>query len=244
MRRGLLSLPFFILSLIGALTPLGCGPGEDPGAGRPAPSESEWVWLQSTKRQLDELRVRLAREKSEPLRREVDQLASEFGRRLVDYINADPPVEGQPLGRRQQEAVRMKSDEEMLQARAYVEEGGDYQRAIEIYEAALAIDPGNERLRAALSEVRRMRYMTADRFALAKKGMTAAEVRAVLGQPNLHNVRTYPDRKVVAWFYPKDATGAAAAVWFHREKGAAELTVYMVDFAAVATGAAAPEPAA
>ena len=78
--------------------------------------------------------------------------------------------------------------------------------------------------------------MTPERFAQVKEGMTPAEVRKLLGHPNLHNVREYADRGVVAWFYPKDASGAAAAVWFHREKGAAAPTVYMADFEAVRTG--------
>ena len=73
--------------------------------------------------------------------------------------------------------------------------------------------------------------MTRATFAQAQKGMDPDEVRRLLGQPNLNNVRTYPDRNVVGWFYPRDASGTAAAVWFHKEDG--KLVVYLTDFDAL-----------
>ena len=61
--------------------------------------------------------------------------------------------------------------------------------------------------------------------------MTQDEVRRLLGPPNLQDVRPYPERGVTAWFYPKDASGAAAAVWFRKD--GAETTAYQVDFNAL-----------
>ena len=60
--------------------------------------------------------------------------------------------------------------------------------------------------------------MSAERFEMAKKGMSESEVRAALGQVNLHNIKPFPDRKVVAWFYPTGDDGGAAAVWFREGK--------------------------
>ena len=116
-------------------------------------------------------------------------------------------------------------------ARQFIDQGGDYQRAIDIYREALAVDPGNQRLREELARAQARRYMTRETFGQVKEGMEQEEVRRLLGQPNLHNVRDYPDRGVVGWFYPKDASGAAAAVWFHMEEGGA--TVYLLDFNAL-----------
>jgi hypothetical protein len=140
--------------------------------------------------------------------------------------------------------VRLKSDEDIVVAHQFIERGGDYRRAIEIYEAALAVDPANPRLRQELEKARGLRYMTAERFAGVKEGMTPDEVRAVLGQPNLHNVRDYADRGVSAWFYPKGPDGAAAGVWFQRKDGGAR--VYELDFEAVPpapASSASPGPA-
>jgi hypothetical protein len=62
----------------------------------------------------------------------------------------------------------------------------------------------------------------------------------LLGQPNLHNVREYPGLEVVGWFYPKDESGAAAAVWFHIDGG--RYTVYLSDFDALQPRSPAEPP--
>ena len=86
------------------------------------------------------------------------------------------------------------------------------------------------------------RYMTRETFAQLKEGMDQEEVRSLLGQPNLHNVRDYPSRGVVGWFYPKDESGAAAAVWFRNDGG--RFTVYLFDFDALQPRSPAEPPGA
>jgi hypothetical protein len=167
--------------------------------------------------------------RAEQLQQEVDQLTEEYGGRLVALVNADAPFEGEEPSERHVALIRMKSDEDIVMAREWIEKGGDYKRAIEIYTTALLFDPGNERVQEALAEAESLRYMTEERFAMAKKGMNQDEVRQALGQPNLHNVREFPERNVVAWFYPTSAGGSAAAVWFQPDKRE-ELKAYKLDF--------------
>jgi tetratricopeptide (TPR) repeat protein len=224
-----------------ALVPLlavGCGEPERPGR-EAAAADAEWAWLQRAKENLDRKRAELAAAKSPPpaLVREEDALSEELNRRLVAFLNARPPLEGHPLTARQQGALHMKSDEDIRLAHEAIDQGGDHQRAIEIYESALAVDPDNQRLRQELAQAERVRYITAERFAQVQKGMRQEEVRGLLGQPNPHNVRDYPQRGVSAWFYQKDGSGSAAAVWFEKKGGG--LVVYSTDFAAVK----APRPA-
>ncbi|HWM92906.1 MAG TPA: tetratricopeptide repeat protein [Thermoanaerobaculia bacterium] len=233
-------------------------PGERQDARQTEVAAAEWEWLQATKQRLDEQRARLARlaqtqagaragapppEELARLRQEVGDLAEELNRRLVEYINSNATGDETP-GERQLAAIRMKSDEDILLAREYVEQAGDYRRAIEIYETALAADPDNPRLRAELETARARRYVTRERFALIKEGMTQEEVRRLLGPPNAQDVRGYPERGVTAWFYPKDASGAAAAVWFRKDGDSP--AAYQIDFDALqppAGGAPAAPPA-
>jgi tetratricopeptide (TPR) repeat protein len=248
-----------VCSVLGTAALAGCGPSrEEPEAARRSPAaEAEWAWLQKAQRTLAEQRARLAAvdpadSKNAAAREALRKQTAELNARLVAFINADPPVQGQPLTRRQQAAIRMKSDEDILLAREFIDTGGDYQRAMEIYKEALAIDPGYARLEEELARAQARRYTSREVFAQLKKGMSQDEVRALLGPPNLHSVRDYPDRGVVGWFYPKDASGAAAAVWFAKSNGGdggnggnGGYAVYLFDFDALqppAPGATPPEP--
>lgn len=216
---------------------------------------AEWEWLQGAKKRLDEQRGRLAGLGASPkaspeisaetgrLRKEVDALSAELNRRLVDFINANADSSaGAVPDERQRAAIRLKSDEDILLARQYIEEGGDYRRAIEIYETALAADPDNQRLRQELETTRARRYMTRQRFGQVKEGMTQDEVRRLLGSPNLQDARSYPERGVTAWFYPKDASGAAAAVWFQKKAPSGTAEVYLLDFDAIQPPGRLPPP--
>lgn len=242
-----------VVACLVALVMVACGP-KGPSEFELA-QEAEWEALQEAKQALDEQRQKLrqmrqqvaaaAAEQGEegeqgdgvapPTAAEVAELessiteaAEEFGGRLVNFLNDDPMTEGEPPTERQLAALRLKSAEDIALGKEWIEKGGDYKRAIDIYNNALKFDPDNEDLKQALAEAEAGRYMTQERFEMAKKKMTEAEVRAALGQANLHNVKPFPDKKTVAWFYPTDDKGSAAAVWFREENGVNR--VYRVKF--------------
>jgi hypothetical protein len=240
-RAALLALALLLALLFGLAAGAGCG-SRDPGNGPAAETDPEWLGLQRSKADLDHRRERLAlaqrgasakAPETQSLARDVATRTVDLDRRLVDFINAHPPVQGEPLTHRQQAALRMKSDEDLALAREHVAKGGDYERAAEICEAALAVDPDNDLLKEELAKIRAARFMTSERFFTARKGMTPAEVREALGAPNPHNVRAYPERGIEAWFYPKDESGAAAGVWFEKRSREEDTKVYQLDFDAV-----------
>lgn len=167
---------------------------------------------------------------------EVAALTEEYTGRLVGLLNADPMIEGEEPTERQLALLAMKSDEDIVLAQEWIDKGGDYKRAIEIYSTALVFDPDNAKLQAALADAGANRYMTTERFSQVKKGMTEDDVRQLVGQANLHNVRKYEDKGVIAWFYPTSETGEAAAVWFQPDKKTEVMTVYQVKFEAVKPG--------
>jgi tetratricopeptide (TPR) repeat protein len=219
-----------------------CGQGGSGGGGSLDASarQAEWTAIQTQKQQLDAKRAELAALRQQAadgadvaaaltaVNDEVTKLSDDLGAKLAAYINADPPVVGEPIKPEQQAAIRVKSSEDIAIAREFIELGGDYRRAIDIYNQALSIDPDNAELKAALADAEAKRFMTPERFATVKKGMSEAEVVAALGRPLSRNIREYPEKKVSAWFYPKNDTGEAAGVFFTDKK-----TVYSTDFDAV-----------
>lgn len=200
-------------------------------------ADSEWAWLQRARKELDAKRAELARADradgpaAQPLANDVSARTEELRRRLLAFINDNPPPAGEKPAGRTLEAIRMKGDEDVLVAHQHVNEGGDYRMAIDIYEAALAVDPDNPRLKQELEAAQARRYMKPERFAQVQEGMSPEQVRALLGPPNVNDVREYPERGVTGWFYAKDAKGAAAAVWFEKKGG--RQVVYELDFDAL-----------
>ncbi len=172
---------------------------------------------------------------ADALQDEVYALADEFGARLAQFLNDQAISVGSERTEIQQQAFRMKSDEDIELAREYIEKGGEYQRGIDIYTQALTFDPDNEKLAAAKAEAEELRYMTEERLAEVKKNMTEGEVRNLLGTPKSQNVREF-DGGVIGWFYPKEEPNTAAAVFYREKKGV--LKVYKTDFEAVKSATA------
>lgn len=149
---------------------------------------------------------------------------------VVEAFNANPPLQGEPLTELQRRIVRIKSDEDILVAQEYIEKGGNFQKAIQIYQDALKIDPEYERLQEALAAAEEERYMDEERFAQVDRGMTDEEVKDALGTPFHYNVQT-DDQGRTVWLYPKSEQRDAAGVWFRGE--GEDLTVIAKDFNAV-----------
>lgn len=248
----LLGVPAFAACLAAASL-AGCQGGDDRAPAAVARElAGEWSLLEERYEALQQTRQELAAKRQEKrgkaseselddlddlsdlsvLERRVEVASLDYSRHLATFLNDSRDA---PATRHlRQMAVRRKSAEELETARRFIELAGDYRRAIEICERALELDPGNPALLAELARAREMRFVTAERFAGVREGMDPDEVKALLGPPNLHNVRELPGN-IVAWFFDRDESGAAAGVWFERRKG--KLSVYATDFAAVEPGA-------
>lgn len=261
-----LALVLFALASLSA-----CSSGKDDEAQAQAARDARLGELQQQKQQLDTARQELAQMRDQLAKAEngapaegetegetvdVDQLQTQVNQKeakvaemadnlnqaLVEYINAGAPVEGQPVPEDEQKALAMKSDEDMVLAKEYITEGGEYARAIDIYNAILKFDPDNQKVKQALAEAEADRYMDKERFSQVKKGMTQSQVSELLGPATSPNRRDYPEKNVVAWYYPKSPQGDAAAVWMRKKDDRYE--VYATQFDAVAkrseTGGEAP----
>lgn len=175
---------------------------------------------------------------------QIDTLFGEAGAKVVSYINnSDIQINSagmvtSELTPDQRFVIDVKVDEDMRVAQEYIDKGGDYGRAIEIYQQSLKLDPENQDLAAAVVEAEELRWMTEERFAQVKKGMTQDEVRDLIGPVMLSNVREFPPptpsgQPVEGWFYKKKAGGAAGVYFREKKKGAGDWLVYNIDYDAI-----------
>jgi hypothetical protein len=160
----------------------------------------------------------------------VNEKADAFSTTLVGFINEHAGFQGEETNDVQGAAIRLKSDEDIELAREYVTKGGDYKRALDIVKNAAVVDPDNAKLQEVIIELEELRYMDEDRFALVKKSMSEAQVRAAIGQVFHGNVRGQGE--ITYWLYPKEE-GAASSVYFREVRG--QLSVYETNFNAVKT---------
>lgn len=170
----------------------------------------------------------------EELQAKLDQLksatttkAEAFYQKVIEYINESGIIEGQPRTPEQSQAFDWKAEEDIRIAAEYIDMGGDYSRAIDIYNGSLMADPENQKLLEAKAEAERLQYMDEERFSQVKKGMTQDEVQALLGTVNRRNVREYEKDNTVGWFYRRE-DGGAAGVFFKEKKGV--WTAVVVDY--------------
>lgn len=255
-------VPVFVLALALCVALVSCTGGDDEAvqnAERQAQLDAlaqQQQELQAARQELSDLEARLADAEAgdlpegevdvTALRTEVEQkdaqvttMSETLNQGLADFINADPPVEGEPIDPLVERAFVLKADEDVAIAKEYITEGGDYARAIGIYDDILSFDPDNTAAQEAKAEAERLRYMTEERFTQVQEDMTQAQVVQVVGPANVRNRREYADQGVVAWYYPKSAAGDAAAIFFRKRND--QWVVYRTDFNAVKADA---EPSA
>jgi hypothetical protein len=226
--------------LAGSPLALSCGGGESDVAQARA---AEWEAIEREHAELENLRTQLraARDKKSPFAPELDNMVGDatdrFLARLVAFINQHAgsqdgiQTEAPP---ELAKAIRIKSAEDLLLAREYVDRGGDYAKAIDILSSARSVDPANKELEAAQAEAERLRFMDPERFGRIEKGMTEDEVRGELGQVQPQNIRQ-PAPGQVVWLYPRQ--DAAAAAVFFRAGAEGVLQVEETDFEAIAPAA-------
>lgn len=222
--------------LIASLATVGCGPTEEEKAAAEkakktqdayaameaakVPLDAKRAELKTARAELDAAGASPAAElfaKVEALEKESYPLADAFSAKVTDFINTSEITEGAPLTPEQRKAFDYLADEAIVVGQEYIDKGGDYRKAIEIYSSQLGSDKDNAKLLAAKAEAEKLRFMTADRFAVAKKGMTQHEIKKLLGAVKGVNVRDFKEQGRIGWYYPKEDGGAAGV--FFKEKG-------------------------
>ena len=193
----------------------GDGEGEGEGEGETPPTPEELA------------------AQADAMQEEIYKLAEKFGARLAQFINDQAISVGAELTEVQNQGLAYMSDEAIVMAQEYIDKGGEYKKAIQIFTDSLRSNPGYEPLLEAKARAEENQYMSQERFAQVKKKMTQDEVRALLGQVKRSNLQEYTEQNRVGWFYKKQNGGAAGVFFKEKSSGSGDWTVETLNYEAI-----------
>jgi tetratricopeptide (TPR) repeat protein len=183
------------------------------------PNEREWSKLSAEYVGIQQIRATSPRPAETSPRKEqlevmlenhrrVEPLLLPFLERLKEYYDRTGDVRASDIYAA--ERIRIGDD--------YLRHLARYDRAVNMYQAALAIDPDNEEAKQKLAVAESKRFVSMDDFARVKEGMRDEEVRRILGMPREDWIKQVSQRNRIfsVWIYPRK-DGGAAAVYFDGE---------------------------
>jgi tetratricopeptide (TPR) repeat protein len=207
--------PFFALFI--ALFLLLLGASGCATAGPPTvPNEREWTLLQADYQWLETLR------RSAPIlpptasRKEQIEALLEVDRKveptLVAFLDKVRAYYDRTHDAR---ASKLYADEKVAIADQYANVLSRYDRAIDLYNAALLVDPSNAVAHQHLDAAVARRFVSVSAFANVRSGMKEQDVRDLVGLPREDWIKqvVQSNRVYSVWIYPKQ-DGGASAIYF------------------------------
>jgi tetratricopeptide (TPR) repeat protein len=186
-------------------------------AGPPTvPNEREWTllqadyqWLETLRRSAPVLPPNARRKEQIEALLEIDKKVEPTLVSFLDKLREYYDRTGDPR------AAKLYADEKVAVADQYANVLSRYDRAIDLYNAALAVDPTNATARQHLDAVQARRFVSMTAFANVKTGMKEQEVRDLVGLPREDWIRqvVQSNRVYSVWIYPRQ-DGGASAIYF------------------------------
>jgi len=180
------------------------------------PNDSEWGLLSAEYLRIDSLRKAQPLPPANASRKQMLELVLDNQKKLepvyVPYLDrvkeyfdrTHDPRAGQVLAR-----------EKIITGDEYMQYLSRYDKALELYRAAVDLDPTNQDAKKRVELAQQHRFVSMTAFANVKTGMKEDAVRGLVGLPRedwikqvVQNSRVYS-----VWIYPK-ADGGASAVYF------------------------------
>lgn len=199
-------------TLLLALALTACASAAPPSV----PNEREWQQLLSRYRTLQSARAAVPSHAADVSRRERIEIAANALRqseqgwtRFLDDLREYYERTADPR------AAQIYADERVRIGDTYADLLSRWDRAIEMYRAALALDPSHAVARQRLARAEQMRWVSLERFSRIREGMTERQVEQLVGLPREDWIRQQAQgsRVFSVWIYPRN-DGGAAAVYF------------------------------
>jgi tetratricopeptide (TPR) repeat protein len=191
---------------------LACATGGPPTR----PNEIEWqkletdyAWIESTRKASPAITPETARKAAIETKlaehKKLETIYASFFERLEEYHERTGD----------ERAARLYAAEKVRIGDEYMNVLSRFDRAIAMYESALALDPTNANAQRNLAAARAKRYMSLETFSRVKAGMSEDDVRRLAGMPREDWIKqvVQNNRVFSVWIYPR-SDGAASAIYF------------------------------
>lgn len=180
------------------------------------PNDREWNKLSAEYASVQQVRSASPRPSEKASRKEQIEVALETQRKVdgvlvpfLDRLQEYYDRTGDPRAAAVYAAERIRIGDDYMNILAR------YDRAVNMYQSALSVDPENAEARNKLALAESRRFASMDSFAQVKEGMREEQVKSILGVPREDWIKQVVQRNRVysVWIYPKK-DGGASAVYF------------------------------
>lgn len=197
------------LTVVFFVSSLSAGPATQP-------NEREWNLLTADYTWIQTLRNAQLQLPATATRKQQIEAALESHRKIEPVLNTflDKLREYQERTHDPRAAVLM-AREKIVTGDEYMNVLSRYDRALELYRQAAALDPTSVDAKSRIQLAEQRRYVSMDAFAGVKAGMKEEEVRRTVGLPREDWIKqlVQNNRVYSVWIYPK-SDGGASAIYF------------------------------
>lgn len=180
------------------------------------PNDREWTLLNADYQWIQTLRNAQKQPNPSMPRKDQIELALDNLRKIEVPYNAFIGKMEEYIGRtRDPRAIRVLAIEKILLGDQYMNVLSRYDAAIELYRAALEIEPNNPDAQERIRLADERRYVNMASFAKVKQGMKEQDVQVIVGLPREDWIKQVVQKNRVysVWIYPK-SDGGASAIYF------------------------------
>ncbi len=180
------------------------------------PNDREWNLLTADYAWIETLRKAQRVPPPNASRKQMIEMALENHRKieptyvaLMDKLKEYHDRTGDPR------AATLLAREKVFMGDEYMNILSRYDKALEFYRAAVALDPNNQEANQRVATAEGRRYVSLAAFASIKTGMKEDEVRKLVGLPREDWIKqvVQSSRVYSVWIYPR-ADGGASAIYF------------------------------
>ena len=199
--------------VISALLLAACATTQGPPT---EPNEREWNVLGGDYASIESLRKALPAPPANASRKQMIEMTLANLQRIEPQLNAFIAKASEYYERTHDpRAAQVLAREKVIMGDQYLGILSRYDRALQQYRAALALEPNNADIQKRIEMAESRRFVQMPTFAAVKNGMKEDDVRRVVGLPREDWIKqvVQNNRVYSVWIYPKE-DGGASAIYF------------------------------